>query len=107
MGTVLVTLSVNAQEPGHKERTPEQKQERKEMIGKYDTNRDGKLDKDERSKMSNEDKARMKAMRGNKGGKQLGQGAGRWRQVSSRPAHASSIHRTSSPATAGGGKAAS
>ena len=63
----LVALSATAQEEGRKEPTPEQKQARKEMIGKYDTNGDGKLDKEERAKVSDEDKAKMREMRGNKG----------------------------------------
>ena len=44
---------------GHK-MTDEQKQVMKEMLEKYDTNKDGKLDKEERSKISAEDKEKMK-----------------------------------------------
>lgn len=44
----------------HHKMTDEQKQVYKEMLEKYDTNKDGKLDKDERSKMSSEDKQKMK-----------------------------------------------
>lgn len=35
---------------------------KKELIEKYDTNKDGKLDKDEISKMSDEDKAKWEKM---------------------------------------------
>jgi len=51
---VTATLSVHAQ----KATTPEQKEVKKEMLEKYDTNKDGKLDKEERSKMTKEDKAK-------------------------------------------------
>jgi hypothetical protein len=44
---------------GHK-MTDEQKQVMKDMLEKYDTNKDGKLDKDERAKISTEDKQKMK-----------------------------------------------
>lgn len=44
----------------HHKMTDEQKQVMKDMLDKYDTNKDGKLDKDERSKMSAEDKEKMK-----------------------------------------------
>ncbi len=39
--------------------TPEQKATQKEMLEKYDTNKDGKLDKEERAKISADDKAKM------------------------------------------------
>ena len=42
-----------------KELTPEQQTVMKEMLAKYDTNKDGKLDKEERAKMSQEDKDKM------------------------------------------------
>jgi hypothetical protein len=44
---------------GHK-MTDEQKQVMKDMLEKYDTNKDGKLDKEERAKISAEDKEKMK-----------------------------------------------
>jgi len=47
------------------EATPEQKAARKALIDKYDTNKDGKLDKDERAKMSEADKAKVKEARVN------------------------------------------
>jgi hypothetical protein len=52
------TLAVRAQDEKPK-RTEEQKTLMKEMVTKYDANKDGKLDKDERAKISAEDKAKM------------------------------------------------
>jgi len=46
------------------EPTAEQKAFHKQMLEKYDTNKDGKLDKEERAKMSEADKAKMKEARG-------------------------------------------
>jgi hypothetical protein len=40
--------------------TEEQKKARKELLSKYDANKDGKLDKEERAKITDEDKARLK-----------------------------------------------
>lgn len=59
-----LVLTVNAQETkkeGAKKPawTEEQKALRKEMTAKYDANKDGKLDKEERAKISAEDKAKM------------------------------------------------
>lgn len=49
--------------------TAEQKALRKEITEKYDTNKDGKLDKEERAKISAEDKAKLeKAGLGHKKG---------------------------------------
>lgn len=45
--------------PAKKELTAEQKAVMKEMTAKYDANKDGKLDKEERAKMSQEDKDKM------------------------------------------------
>jgi len=47
----------------HPEMTAEQKALRKEMLEKYDANKDGKIDKDERAKVSEEDKSKMKELR--------------------------------------------
>jgi predicted nucleic acid-binding Zn-ribbon protein len=56
----------NKAEAGKKhEAKPEQKATRKALIEKYDTNKDGKLDKEERAKVSEEDKAKLKEARGN------------------------------------------
>jgi len=57
--TVAITgLTVHAQEAesGKSKRTPEQAAQRQALIEKYDTNKDGKLSKDERAAMSKEDK---------------------------------------------------
>jgi hypothetical protein len=55
-----ITISVQAEETKDKPKlTKEQKGLRKEIAGKYDTNKDGKLDKEERAKISQEDKDRM------------------------------------------------
>jgi hypothetical protein len=59
--TCALTLVANAQEPGagkKPELTDEQKAVKKELTEKYDANKDGKLDKDERAKFSAEDKAK-------------------------------------------------
>ncbi len=50
----VATLSVQAQ----KTETDEQKAVKTEMLAKYDTNKDGKLDKEERAKMTEDDKAK-------------------------------------------------
>ena len=52
-----------AEKPAKKERpvlTDEQKKIRADLLAKYDTNKDGKLDKDELAKVSAEDKAKLK-----------------------------------------------
>jgi hypothetical protein len=53
--TCAVVLSAKAAE-GEKSDKSEAKAERKALIEKYDTNKDGKLDKDEQAKMTTEDK---------------------------------------------------
>jgi ribosome biogenesis protein Tsr3 len=53
-------LTISAAEAKDKTKaTAEQKALRKEMVNKYDTNKDGKLDKEERAKISKEDKEKM------------------------------------------------
>jgi len=62
LGLLCATaLTLNAADGEKKkaELTPEQKAFREEMIKKYDTNKDGKLDKEEREKMSAEDKEKQ------------------------------------------------
>ena len=59
-------LTINAQDTKEsKEKKPEltaeQKVLKQQMLEKYDANKDGKLDKDERAKMSAEDKAKWSA----------------------------------------------
>lgn len=46
--------------------TKEQKAERKALIEKYDANKDGKIDKEERAKMTKEDKEKWQSFSGAK-----------------------------------------
>ena len=55
--TALVVQAQDAKPK--KEMTPEQKAVMKEMLEKYDTNKDGKLDKTERAAITQEDKDKM------------------------------------------------
>jgi murein L,D-transpeptidase YcbB/YkuD len=65
MGMLCATaLVVNAQEtstakPAKKKLTAEQEALNKEMLAKYDTDKNGKLDKSERAQISAEDKEKM------------------------------------------------
>ena len=63
--SALVT-TVQAGEKGkkHEPASAEQKAVRKQMLEKYDTNKDGKLDKDEKAKMTAEDKDKLKKAMG-------------------------------------------
>ena len=58
-----LTLTVRADDapaaPKKPELTAEQKALKKDMLAKYDTNKDGKLSKDEVAAMSADDKAKM------------------------------------------------
>ena len=63
--TCALVMAAQAQEKKDKA-TPEQKTARKELLDKYDTNKDGKLDKDERAKMSAEDKEKFEKAGGGK-----------------------------------------
>ena len=56
-------ITVQAQDAGAKKHklTPEQQQLMTDMLAKYDTNKDGKLDKTEKAAMSAEDKAKWDA----------------------------------------------
>ena len=65
---ILLGLTVNAQgipdrppgQGGNRPKPPEiSKEFREQMLKKYDLNKDGKLDKGERSKISAEDKKKM------------------------------------------------
>ena len=58
--TCVLALAVQAAD-GKKEQklTAEQKEVRKELLAKYDTNKDGKLSKEERSKISDADKEKL------------------------------------------------
>ena len=53
------SLTASAGQGKHK-LTPEQKALRKEMLEKYDTNKDGKLSKKERANISKADRKRLK-----------------------------------------------
>jgi len=73
LGLLCATaLTVQAQDAAPKKAkkplTAEQQKVMDEMVAKYDTNKDGKLDKEERAKMSQEDKDAM-AKAGLSGGK--------------------------------------
>lgn len=48
-----------AAEKGEKRDRPALTDEQKAIIAKYDTNKDGKLDKEERAKMTDADKAKL------------------------------------------------
>jgi Flp pilus assembly protein CpaB len=68
---VATAFTVNAAEEAKKEAapekakpTPEQRAFMKEMVAKYDTDGDKKLSKEERAKISAEDKEKMKANHG-------------------------------------------
>lgn len=59
-------ITVQAQDAGakkhaKKELTPEQKQVQTDMLAKYDTNKDGKLDATEKAAMTADDKAKYDA----------------------------------------------
>ncbi len=54
-----LAISASAAQGKKKELTDDQKAVMKEMLAKYDTNKDGKLEKEERAKMSQEDKDKM------------------------------------------------
>jgi hypothetical protein len=57
----VLAISVNAEDAPKKptKLTEEQKAVRKAIVAKYDTNGDKKLDKEERAKISSEDKAKL------------------------------------------------
>jgi hypothetical protein len=54
-----ITLSAADAKPQKKQLTAEQKELQKEILKKYDTNNDGRLDKEERAKISKEDQEKM------------------------------------------------
>jgi hypothetical protein len=59
--TIILCLSLTtlAQDAPKKSKSQEKKGPTKELIEKYDTNKDGKLDQEERSKVSKEDKKKF------------------------------------------------
>jgi len=56
LGFSLTSIAQDAPKPP---KSQERKGPPKELLEKYDTNKDGKLDKEERSKISEEDKKRF------------------------------------------------
>ena len=69
LGLLTATaVTVNAQDK-KKELTEDQKKAQKELLEKFDTNKNGKLDPDEVAKMSDDDKKKAKDARLNTGGK--------------------------------------
>lgn len=56
---MLAAVSVFAAEKGEKKGGPVLTDEQKAIIAKYDTNKNGRLDKEEREKMTPEDKAKL------------------------------------------------
>ena len=57
--TALVVNAQDASKPKKAKLTAEQQALQKDLLAKYDTNKDGKLDKSERAAMSKEDKDKM------------------------------------------------
>jgi len=57
--TALVVNAQDATKPAKKKLTAEQEALQKEMLAKYDTDKNGKLDKTERAAISKEDKEKM------------------------------------------------
>ena len=57
---VAGTVSVNAAKGSKKSMTPEQENLKKEMVEKYDANKDGKVDEQEAAKVDRADKKKMK-----------------------------------------------
>lgn len=62
VGSLAMTAAAQDKEPGKKGPSPEQKAARKELMDKYDKDKDGKLSKEERAAMSDADKAKMKEL---------------------------------------------
>lgn len=68
---LAAALTLNAQEgpkgpppggrPPRPKLTEEQKKQRAELVAKYDANKDGKLDKEERAKVSDDDRKTMRS----------------------------------------------
>ena len=63
---LMAATTARAQDDAKPKPTPEQKAARKAMLDKYDTNKDGKLDADEKAKISEEDRAKMRGAGGGK-----------------------------------------
>jgi len=56
---LITAMTVVAAEKGEKKGGPVLTDEQKAIIAKYDTNKNGRLDKEEREKMTPEDKAKI------------------------------------------------
>lgn len=56
---LMTALTVTAAENAEKKHGPKLTDEQKAIIAKYDTNKDGKLDKEERAKITPEDAAKL------------------------------------------------
>ncbi len=59
LGLCLVGMVANAKDKTGEHKRPALTDEQKKIVEKYDTNKDGKLDKEERSKISAEDKDKL------------------------------------------------
>ena len=55
----MSAIAMVAAEKSEKKHGPVLNDEQKAIIAKYDANKDGKLDKEERSKMTEDDKAKL------------------------------------------------
>ena len=62
--TTVMALAAHAEQKpeGKKDHHQAQDPAMKALLDKYDTNKDGKLEKEEKAKMSKEDKAKLKEM---------------------------------------------
>jgi hypothetical protein len=58
-GAAVLPLGAQAAQAQKKPMTPEQQQVWKEMLDKYDLNKDGSLDRAERAKVTQQDKEKM------------------------------------------------
>ncbi len=56
---LMAAVSVVAADKGEKKGGPALTDEQKAIVAKYDTNKNGRLDKEEREKMTPEDKAKL------------------------------------------------
>lgn len=63
LGWSLLAADQTATDQQKQKLTRDQKQERKALIEKYDANKDGKLSKDELTKMSQEDKDKWASLK--------------------------------------------
>ena len=59
IAAAFVVNAADAPQQGKRQLTDEQKKLQKEMLAKYDANKDGRLDWEERAKISAEDKEKL------------------------------------------------